>query len=166
MAASRLSARLIFFRGVAQHIGVEQVKPSPLFTDNDGTWHVATGGASVTSMVYIIRHVRFLQQSSQEEEITCYQIDGTINPADPLTKWLMAAIRQRHYLFLMGFPKEALEMWLASTDFKKWKPKIINKVAKDAPARPNQAIEHDKNFPAKTPQPKPTYLAKAMQDTD
>lgn len=166
MAASRLSARLIFFRGVAQHLGVEQVKPSPLFTDNDGTWHVATGGASVTSMVYIIRHVRFLQQSSQEEEITCYQIDGTINPADPLTKWLMAAVRQRHYLFLMGFPKEALEMWLASTDYKKWKPKIINKVAKDAPERPNQAIEHDKNFPAKTPQPKPTYLAKAMQNTD
>ena len=78
----------------------------------------------------------------------------------------MAAVRQRHYLFLMGFPKEALEMWLASTDYKKWKPKIINKVAKDAPERPNQAIEHDKNFPAKTPQPKPTYLAKAMQDTD
>ena len=123
-----------------------QVKPSPLFTDNDGTWYVAVGGSSVTSMVYIIRHVRFLQQCNMEGEVATFQIDGMLNPTDPLTKYLQKAERKRHYLFLNGYPMEALELWMQGTSYKSWKPKKIEPVPKDAPARPKEAIAHDLAF--------------------
>ena len=144
MVASRGASRSIFYRGTAQHLGVPQVKPTPLFTDNDGTWYVAVGGASATSMTYIIRHVRFLQQCVQEEEIACFQMDGMLNPVDALTKWLVTAERKRHYAFLNGYHMEALELWLASSQYRAWKPKKIEAVPSDAPVRPKEAVEHDK----------------------
>ena len=41
---------------------------------------------------------------------------------------------------------EALEMWLASAQYRAWKPKKIESVAREPPARPQEAVDHDKAF--------------------
>ena len=66
-------------RGVIQFLGVSQEKPSPLFTDNDGTWYVSRDAASTVNMTYIIRHVRTLQQAEHDGEMNARQIDGELN---------------------------------------------------------------------------------------
>ena len=76
-------------------------------------------------MVYIIRHVRFIQQAEFDREIKVYQVDGWLNPTDPFTKYMPGTDKRRHYLFLMGFPAAARRMWLDSAKFKTWKPKKL-----------------------------------------
>ena len=60
---------------------------TPLFTDNDGTWYVARDAQSTTSMTYIIRHVRFIQQAEYDAAVKVFQIDGELNPTDAFTKY-------------------------------------------------------------------------------
>ena len=125
MAASRCASRLVAYRRVVQFLGVPQDIPSPLFTDNDGVWYVARDAATATKMVYIIRHVRHLQGLESQGEIRVFQIDGRLNPADALTKWLETGLRMRHYAFLMGDPVRARALWEASPEFKHWVPKRL-----------------------------------------
>ena len=80
---------------------------------------------SNTKMMYIIRHVRFLQQCREREEATMEQIDTRLHPADALNKWLDSSVRMRHYYFLMGYPDKARELWLNSSEYKNYKPKRI-----------------------------------------
>ena len=75
LVASRLVARGVQPRGVAQFLGIVQ-GATPLFTDNDGTWYVARNAQSTTSMTYIIRHVRFIQQAEYDGVAKVFQIDG------------------------------------------------------------------------------------------
>ena len=57
--------------------------------------------------------------------IKSYQIDGTLNPTDPFTKFMATTDKRRHFLFLMGYPAEALRMWRESAKYKTYKPKKI-----------------------------------------
>ena len=45
------------------------------------------------------------------EHVGTFQVDGRLNPVDALSKWLEVAERIRHYLFLMGQPAKALQVW-------------------------------------------------------
>ena len=85
----------------------------------------ARDAASATSMIYIMRHVRFIQQVEHDGETRAHQIEGELNPPDALTKWLAGPDRRRHYLFMMGYPDEARAMWESSTKYKNYKPKKI-----------------------------------------
>ena len=125
LVASRLAARGVVPRGVAQFMGVPQVRPTPLFTDNDGTWYVSRDAASASSMVYIMRHVRFLQQSEYDQNTRTYQMEGELNPTDPLTKYKPKADYKRHMAFLMGYPELALQLWRSSTRYQSYKHKKI-----------------------------------------
>ena len=102
-----------------------QLKPVPLFTDNDGTWYVSRDAASATSMVYIIRHVRFLQQADYDKVIKVFQVDGELNPVDPFTKFRPKQDFKRHMAFLMGNPELALVLWRSSTRYKTHRYKKI-----------------------------------------
>ena len=86
LVASRLLGRGLTPRGVVHFCGVSQDKPSPLFTDNDGTWYVSRDAASTVNMTYIIRHVRTLQQAEYDGLMNARQLDGELNPTDVLTK--------------------------------------------------------------------------------
>ena len=125
LVASRLLARGVTLRGVAQFVNVPQDRPSTLFTDNDGTWYVSRDATNASSQTYIIRHVRFLQQAEYDEHIRTTQMDGVLNPTDPLTKYKAKPDEQRHMAFCAGYPELALTMWLQSAAFKTWKPKKI-----------------------------------------
>jgi hypothetical protein len=57
-----------------------------VLTDNDGVWSIAKDATGTTSLIYIIRHVRFVQQAQEHGEIKVEQLDGRINPTDGLTK--------------------------------------------------------------------------------
>jgi hypothetical protein len=125
MVASKLTARGVLYRGTLQFLGVAQDRPTHLFTDNDGTWYVARDAASTTSMTYIIRHVRFIQQAEFDAAIKCFQIDGELNPPDVLTKYKSSGDFKRHMAFMMGFPEVALKIWQTSPKFLKHKAKRI-----------------------------------------
>ena len=111
LVASRLVARGASLRGLAQFIWVPQVKPTALFTDNDGTWYVSRDAMSTSAMTYIMRHVRFLQQAVYDDVVKVFQVDGELNPTDALTKYLPKPAWQRHLAFLMGYPEVALQLW-------------------------------------------------------
>ena len=125
LVASRLVARGMAPRGVVQFFGIAQVKSTPLFTDNDGTWYVARDAASATSMTYIMRHVRFLQQAEYDKVTKVYQVDGELNPVDPLTKYRPREDWKRHMAFLRGYPELALQLWRSSNRYKTHKFKKI-----------------------------------------
>ena len=125
LSASRLAPRLIYFTSLMRFMGMPPPRPPPLFTDNDGTWYVSKDATSATRQTYIIRHVRFLQQAVEMEHVGTFQVDGRLNPVDALSKWLEVAERIRHYLFLMGQPAKALQVWRDSKAFKQYKPKRI-----------------------------------------
>lgn len=127
MVASRLVSRLVGYRKVAQFLGIPQVRPSHVMTDNDGTWYVARDatGLHATAMVYIVRHVRFIQQATFEQEIAAYQVDGVLNPTDVLTKYVARDDFRRHQAFLMGYPARALELWRSSSKYLHHKKKRI-----------------------------------------
>ena len=76
-------------------------------------------------MVYIIRHVRFIQQAEYDREFKVYQIDGELNPPDALTKYKTKPDFKRHMAFMMGYPELALQLWKAAQVTKKHNPKKI-----------------------------------------
>ena len=125
LVSSRLVSRGCAPRGVAQFLWTPQDKPTPLFTDNDGTWYVSREAASATTMVYIIRHVRFLQQATYDKVTKVFQLDGTLNPTDVFTKHLPREDYRRHMAFLMGRPDLALVWWRQSSKYKTHKYKKI-----------------------------------------
>ena len=85
-----------------------------MFTDNDGTWYVACDEANATRMTHVINHVRIHQQLEAAEEIRAFQVDTALNPEDPLTKDLAAALRYRHHVFLMGRTALGRKLWRES----------------------------------------------------
>ena len=123
--ASRVGQRAIVYRRLCNFFNRHRKGPTPLFTDNDGTWYVSRDAANTTRMTYVINHVRILQQLETDEETRAFQVDTALNPVDPLTKHLPAALRYRHYSFLMGRPALARKLWLESKEFQNWKPKKI-----------------------------------------
>ena len=125
LLASRLGQRLVFFRRLCNFAGQPRQGPTPLFTDNDGTWYTARDATNTTRMTYVINHVRILQQLEIDKEIRTFQVDGTLNITDPLSKYMKAAVRWRHYNHLAGRPTMARKLWLESNDHKMWKPKKI-----------------------------------------
>ena len=60
--------------------------------------------ASTVNMTYIIRHVRTLQQAEYDGLMNARQLDGELNPTDPLTKHKPKQQTARHFAFLMGYP--------------------------------------------------------------
>ena len=125
VVASRLGNRLVFYRRILTFLDRSPQGPSPLFTDNDGTWYVARDATNATRMTYVINHVRMLQQLEEDGETRAFQVDGALNPADCLATWREPALRARHYAFLMGNPAKARQLWVASTEYKNYKPKKI-----------------------------------------
>ena len=122
---ARLCAAGVGPRGVLTFIGIPMERPTSLFTDNDGVWYVALDATSTSSMTYIMRHVRFLQQAEYDEVTKAFQIEGELNPTDVLTKYKPRPDHERHHAFMMGFPERALEMWRQSTKYKTYKHKKI-----------------------------------------
>ena len=106
-------------------IGIPMERPTSLFTDNDGVWYVARDATSTSSMTYIMRHVRFLQQAEYDEVTKAFQIEGELNPTDVLTKYKPRPDHERHHAFMMGFPERALQLWRQSTKYKAYKHKKI-----------------------------------------
>ena len=139
LAASRLAARLVYFNALLRFLGAPPTTGTPLLSDNDGVWYVARDATTVTKMTYVIRHVRFIQQTQHQDETKVYQVDGKLNPVDTLSKWLDACDRVRHYLFLMGKPTEARTMWRLSKAFASYKAKRIVAVPSDGVVADNTA---------------------------
>ena len=125
LATSRCVTLLYYHRRVNIFIGIPQDKPTPVLTDNDGVWSIAKDATGTTSLIYIIRHVRFVQQAQEHGEIKVEQVDGRINPTDGLTKWVPTATSKRDNMFLMGYAQEAYKFWVASKVFQQFKPRKI-----------------------------------------
>ena len=125
LSTSRAATKMYYYRRVSGFCGLVQDRPSPLLCDNDGVWSIAKDGAGTTSLIYIIRHVRYVQQGQEEGEFYVGQIDGRINPTDGLTKWLPRDTRRRDNMFLMGFPVEAYQFWITTKLFKTFVPRKI-----------------------------------------
>jgi hypothetical protein len=105
--------------------GIPQDRATPVLTDNDGVWTIAKDATGTTSLIYIIRHVRFVQQAQEHGEIKVEQVDGRINPTDGLTKWVPTATSKRDNMFLMGFAQEAYKLWILSKVFQQFVPRKI-----------------------------------------
>ena len=128
VVASRLGNRLLFYRRVKSFLGRPPQAPTPLFTDNDGTWYVARDATGTTRMTYVINHVKMIQQLETDSETRAFQCDTALNPADCLATWRDPATRLRHYTFIMGDPAKARRLWVESAAFKSWKQKKISPV--------------------------------------
>ena len=125
LAGSRCAARLVYFGGVCQFLGMDMSVPPPLFTDNDGTWYVARDAQNATKMIYVVRHVRMLQDLVEKRLISVFQVDGRLNPVDALSKWLEAVHRAHHQMFLMGNARGAIQAWQNTTMYRTFKPKKL-----------------------------------------
>ena len=125
LATSRAVTKLYYYRRLCTFFGLAQTRPSPLLTDNDGVWTIARDAVGTTSLIYIIRHCRFVQQAEEAGEICVGQLDGRINPTDGLTKWLPRDTRRRDNMFMMGFPIEAYKFWISTKVFKQFTPRKI-----------------------------------------
>jgi hypothetical protein len=152
VVASRLGNRLVYYRRVLTFINRPPQGPSPVFTDNDGTWYVARDAMGTTRMTYVINHVRMLQQLESDGETRAFQIDTALNPADCLATWRDPATRIRHYTFMMGDPAKARRMWRESAAIKSWKKKKLVPV-------PSPPVEIDVNNTAKKFAPTTTVAA-------
>jgi hypothetical protein len=125
LPVSRSTSKLYLYRGVATFIGIPQDVPTPCLTDNDGVWSIARDATGTTSLMYVIRHVRFVQASQENTIIKTHQMDGRLNPVDPFTKHKDKESRKRDFLFLRGYPQEAYKVWLASRAFQNFTPHKI-----------------------------------------
>jgi hypothetical protein len=134
LVASRAGNRVVVYRRLLRFWGKPPLGPTPLFTDNDGTWYVARDGTGTTRMNYIINHVRMLQELETSLETRAFQIDRALNPADVLASWRDPATRTRHYALLMGDPVRARKLWRESSAFKQWKPATLVPVPVKPPA--------------------------------
>jgi hypothetical protein len=132
MATSRTTSKMYYYRRMMQFLGVDQSQPSWVLTDNDGVWSIARDATGTTSLIYIIRHVRFVQQAQEDGEVRVSQVDGRLNPTDGLTKWLAKDTKKRDFAFLMGFPEAAYQTWIESKVFKQFTPRKIAPPAKPA----------------------------------
>jgi hypothetical protein len=121
LVASDADMDLVYYRGIAQFLGVPQTRPSPIFTDNDATIFVAADEMSAKRLPYVIKHLRILQQSDEAGRSKMYKVMGHLNPADPLTKFIEKepGARLRHMLYLMGHHADALALWQAQSAGKK-----------------------------------------------
>ena len=112
------------YRSYMSFVGIPQMLPTPLLTDNDGMWYVSKDAMGTTKMTYIIRHVRFLQEIAHEPaHVLVVQMEGILNPTDALTTWRDSNTRMRHYAFLRGQPELARRLWRESAKYKTYKPK-------------------------------------------
>ena len=161
LAASRCTGKLYYYRRLMIFLGVPQDRPTPMLTDNDGVWTIAKDATGTTSLIYIIRHCRFVQQAHEAGEILTTQVDGRINPTDGLTKWLSRDTRKRDNMFLMGFPVEAYKLWVSSKMFKSFKPRKI--VPPPAPPVQISSAMLAKHPTAYTRVTKPTVVPVAAQ---
>ena len=96
-----------------------------LASTQDGNEARGVAGADAVKMAFVIRHVRFIQQAQEMKSTRYFQIDGLLNPVDPLTKWKDTLSKKRDYLFLMGKPHLARKVWRESKAFQTFKPKKI-----------------------------------------
>jgi hypothetical protein len=140
MATSRTTSKMYYYRRMMQFLDVEQSQPSWILTDNDGVWSIARDATGTTSLIYIIRHVRFVQQAQEDGEVIVSQVDGRINPTDGLTKWLPRDTKKRDFAFLMGFPEAAYKTWIESKVFTQFTPRKIVPPAKPAIEVSNQLL--------------------------
>ena len=68
LVASRVGNRVVVYRRLLRFWGRPPLGPTPVFTDNDGTWYVARDGTGTTRMNYIINHMRMLQELESTHE--------------------------------------------------------------------------------------------------
>jgi hypothetical protein len=113
LVASDADMDLVYYRGLAQFMGVPQTRPNPIFTDNDAAIFVASDEISAKHLPYIIKHLRILQESEEAGEVKMYKVAGHLNPTDALTKVIEKepSARLRHLMYLMGHYQEAMELW-------------------------------------------------------
>ena len=79
LVASRVGNRVVVYRRLLRFWGRPPLGPTPVFTDNDGTWYVARDGTGTTRMNYIINHMRMLQELESTHETRTFQIDRALN---------------------------------------------------------------------------------------
>ena len=85
----------------------------------------ARDAQNATKMIYVVRHVRMLQDLVEKQMISVFQVDGRLNPADALSKWLEACHRAHHMMFLMGDPRGAIKACQDTTMYRSFKPKRL-----------------------------------------
>lgn len=99
-AASAAAAHLINITGVLFFISFSVLghHPVPLWCDNEACVLVTQDASSTKRLAYVARRVRLLQQLQFRGLIDIRKVDGTANPADPLTKSLKQKRAFRDYM--------------------------------------------------------------------
>jgi hypothetical protein len=59
-----------------------------LWCDNEVTVMVSKDASSIKRLAYVARRVRLLQELEARKIVTLYNVPGTANPADAMTKHL------------------------------------------------------------------------------
>ena len=111
-AASSAAAQLINIRGVLRFItfGVLGDAPVPVWCDNEVCVMVTKDQSSIKRLAYVARRVRFLQELHARGIIEIRKVDGTVNPADALTKYLQPKDFKRYMDFLYQGTIDANEL--------------------------------------------------------
>ena len=84
--------------------------PVPVWCDNEVCVMVTKDQSSIKRLSYVARRVRFLQELNARGIIDIRKVDGTVNPADALTKYLQPKDFKRYMDFLYQGTIDANEL--------------------------------------------------------
>ena len=69
-------------------LGIRQLAPVPLFTDSQSVIYVARDTGAAKRSIWLQRRVAVMQEAVALQQIAPTHIDGTLNVADILTKYV------------------------------------------------------------------------------
>ena len=87
-AASTATTQAIHTRELLHELGLQQLHPTPIFTDNSAINPLAQEGATPQRNPFVVRRTRYMQEQKTAARVAYHHIDGTINPADGFTKYI------------------------------------------------------------------------------
>ena len=88
IASSKSAEHIAYAREILRALGVPDVLPTLLTTDNLANQRVASGGANPTRSRHFLRRYWALHRRIAEGEVTIKYLPDTDQPADFLTKFL------------------------------------------------------------------------------
>ena len=102
IAAVSAAKVAIYLRSILNELGFLQLKPTPLFEDNESAIQMVNAKKPTTRSRHIDIRFFAIQDWKDRKEINMRHIPGFINPSDVMTKGLGWVLHNRHSRRLMG----------------------------------------------------------------
>jgi hypothetical protein len=101
-AATELSKEAVFTRALLEEMGVSQIRPMPIYSDNQAALSVIDNGVIPSKAKHMAVRYLFVSDKVQERVVRMFYCPTSWMPADILTKPLASTLIARHVPFVLG----------------------------------------------------------------